>query len=176
MTKAITETELRMTDKNDAALEEAREYEAKLKREDNAILDARMEYNHLISGYVSLANMFWVGYGAFFTINSLLATALGVSYSQNAQSMDFRFLILIHVLIPLTGIFISACAICAAVKIANRMRLAEQRGQELESTLLSAVIFHRLHARSAPVWTNIGALFFAALWMSALFAVGKWPF
>jgi hypothetical protein len=79
MTHMSTEAELNL---GKDALQEAREYEVKQKREENEILDMRMEYGHLMSGYMSLVNMFWVGYGAFFTINSLFATALGVSYSQ----------------------------------------------------------------------------------------------
>ena len=101
-------------------------------KESNEILDARMEYGLLMSNYITLANMFWVGYGAFFTINSLLATALGVSYSQTAQPLDAIFLLLVHVLIPITGIFISACAIYAVVMIADNQRLVEQRGREIE--------------------------------------------
>jgi hypothetical protein len=170
---AVNEAELENTDK--AALEDARKYEAELKKADNEILDARMEYGHLMSNYMTLVNMFWVGYGAFFTINSLFATALGISYSDNAKGMDKRFLYLIHVLIPLTGIFISACAIYAAVKIADSERLIQERGRELESTVLRAAIFRGLQERGTPVWTIIGALFFAILWASSFLAVGKWP-
>jgi len=178
MTKAATEAEPKMTDKNEAAaLEEARKSEAELKKREDEILDARMEYGYLMSNYVTLVNMFWVGYGAFFTINSLFATALGVSYSQNAQSMDSWFLFLIHVLIPLTGVFISGCAIYAAIKIVKNQRLIEERGRELESTVLRAMIFQRLqiHSRRSPGWTIMGALFFAALWASTFVAISVWP-
>ena len=34
------------------------------------ILDARMEYGLLVTILQSLGNMYWVGYGAFFTINT----------------------------------------------------------------------------------------------------------
>ncbi len=49
------------------------------------VLDVRLEYSLLVTNFVTLANMFWVGYGAFFTINTLLATGLGVSYSDAAH-------------------------------------------------------------------------------------------
>jgi hypothetical protein len=151
---------------------------AKSTTPDNEILDARMEYGHLVTSYMSLVNMFWLGYGAFFTINSLLATALGVSYSTNADSMNPKFLFLIHVLIPSTGIFISWCAIYAARQIADTQRLIEERGKGLESTVLRAAIFHGLgkHPRTTPVLTIVGAVFFGALWLSSFLAVGKWPF
>ena len=158
--------------------EKEAEKAAKSRAADNEVLDARMEYGHLVTSYMSLVNMFWLGYGAFFTINSLLATALGVSYSQNAESMNAKFLFLIHVLIPSTGIFISWCAIYAARQIASSQHLIEVRGEELESTVLRAAIFHglRRHPRTTPYWTIVGALFFGALWVSAFLALGKWPF
>ena len=169
MTTALADAAITMTDKE--ALQEAREYEAQQKRKENVILDARMEYGHLMTTYMSLVNMFWLGYGAFFTINSLLATALGVSYSANAAGMSTRFLYLVHVLIPSTGIFMSACAIYAAILIVRNMRRIEKRGKELETDVLHATIFSRLGSRSWPFWTSIGSLCFAALWVSTFFAL-----
>jgi hypothetical protein len=144
-------------------------------KESNEILDARMEYGLLMSNYITLANMFWVGYGAFFTINSLLATALGVSYSEAARPLDATFLLLIHMLIPLTGMFISACAIYSVVMMALNQHLVAQRGQELETKLLHALIFKRMRSRSKPLplWTIIGSLLFALIWASALLAIKR---
>jgi len=171
MTHMSTEAELNL---GKDALQEAREYEVKQKREENEILNMRMEYGHLMSGYMSLVNMFWVGYGAFFTINSLFATALGVSYSQNAQSMSPSFLFLVHLLIPMAGMFISACAIYAAILITTNLILVATRGRELEVKLRSE-IFRRMHIHKFPGWTTVGALFFAALWLTTLFAISPWP-
>lgn len=173
MTNTLTEAELRL---NKEALQEARAYEGEQKRKENDILDARMEYGHLMSSYISLANMFWLGYGAFFTINSLFATALGVAYSQGAQSMNPWFLFFVHFLIPLAGVFISACAIYAAVLIVRSQSLIETRGRELEAVLRSA-IFTRMKVRPGrfPGWTTAGALFFAAIWVSTFFAISPWP-
>ena len=135
------------------------------------IVDARMEYGHLLTIYVSLANMFWVGYGAFFTINTLLATGLGFSYSETAKSLDKTFLTLVHVLIPVTGMFISLVAIYAARMITKFQGLIDKRGRELE-TLLFARIFTGLQPYSErfPIGTTVGSLLFLALWVVALYA------
>jgi hypothetical protein len=137
--------------------------------EGQRILDARMEYGHLITTYISLANMIWLGYGAFFTINTLLATGLGFSYSETAKSLDQKLLTLVHVLIPVTGMFISLVAIYAAVLISEYERLAVMRGRELE-TLLFAKIFKQLSAAKYPVGTIIGSLLFFAIWFGTLYA------
>jgi hypothetical protein len=153
---------------------EAREMnDAETKKKDNDILDARMEYGHLMTNYMSMVNMFWLGYGAFFTINSLLATALGISYAQSAQSIIPTFLLLIHILIPATGIFISMCAIYASWMIVKMQRLINERGRELESTLLSAKIFRasQRYSERSPAATICGSIFFALMWAAAFFAV-----
>lgn len=139
------------------------------KTEEQNIVDARMEYGHLLTTYLSLANMFWVGYGAFFTINTLLATGLGFSYSETAKSLDKTFLTLVHVLIPVTGMFISLVAIYTAMAITKFQGLINKRGRELE-TLLFARIFTGLQPYSAPIGTIIGSILFLALWAGALYA------
>jgi hypothetical protein len=135
------------------------------------ITDARMEYGHLLATYLSLANMYWVGYGAFFTINTLLATGLGLSYSEAAKLLDRTFLLLAHILIPTTGIFISVVAIYAAKSIADFQGKINERGRELE-TILFARIFtgSRRYAERFPKGTAIGSLLFLALWASTLYA------
>jgi hypothetical protein len=134
-----------------------------------AIDDARMEYGHLMTSYMSLANMFWIGFGAFFTINSLLATALGVSYSQSAQALGKPSIDAVRILIPVVGIFISFAAVDAARKIRAAQHHAVIRGRKLEE-LLSARIFEGLepYSRKAPTSTIIGSLLFALLWASTL--------
>jgi len=122
--------------------------------------------------YVSLANMFWIGYGAFFTINSLLATALGVSYSDAAANAIHKIALhAIQILIPATGIFISFVAIQAARMIRKNQRLAVMRGRKLEE-LLFARIFEGLEPSSnkPPTSTTIGSLFFGVIWFAALIA------
>lgn len=141
------------------------------KIDEQNIVDARMEYGHLLTTYLSLASMFWVGYGAFFTINTLLATGLGFSYSDASKSFDNKFLTLMHVLIPLTGMFISLVAIYTARAITDFQRLINKRGRELE-ILLFARIFTGLEPYSdrPPIATIIGSLLFLAVWAGALYA------
>ncbi len=107
------------------------------KTEEQHIVDATMEYGHLLTTYLSLANMFWVGYGAFFTINTLLATGLGFSYSDTAKPLDRTFLTLVHFLTPATGIFISLVAIYTAMVITKFQGLINKRGRELETLLVA---------------------------------------
>jgi len=138
---------------------------------DQRILDARMEYDHLLKIYLSLANMFWVGYGAFFTINTLLATALGFSYSSGAQSFDETFLKLARPLLSVTGMFTSLIVIYAAIRINKFQILVKRRGRELEK-LIFARAFTELqpYSKSFPTGTTIGSLLFLAIWASALYA------
>jgi hypothetical protein len=138
---------------------------------DQHVCDARMEYGHLLTAYLSLANMFWVGYGAFFAINTLLATGLGLSYSDAAKPVNPTFLTLTRFLIPLTGIIISVIAIYTAKLIRDMQRLACERGTELEK-LLFARMFSRLkpYSESFPSGTTIGSLLFMAIWIGALYA------
>lgn len=139
------------------------------------IEDARMEYGHLMSNYMSLVNMFWIGYGAFFTINSLLATMLGLSYSRDIATFNSKFLLLIHILIPATGIFISACAAYASIKIVEMQKRINERGRALEDTLLHAHIFQGLRSYSerSPIATILGSGFFALMWAATFFAISK---
>jgi hypothetical protein len=115
--------------------------------------------------------MFWVGYGAFFTINTLLATGLGLSYSETAKLLDKTFLTLVHVLIPATGMFISLVAIYTARAITIFQGFINRRGRELE-TFLFCRIFTGLQRYSGrlPIGTIIGSLLFLVLWAGALYA------
>lgn len=133
---------------------------------ENEILDARMEYGHLVSSYMSLVNMFWVGYGAFFTLNSLLAAGLSYSYSDNWKTFDKTFLTFIHYLLPCLGVSISSVAIYAALMLVNMQRAICDRGVELETKLLRDRIFHGLqhYSHRFPSATVIGSTLFALLW------------
>jgi hypothetical protein len=134
------------------------------------LTDARMEYGHLLTSYLSLVNMFWVGYGAFFTINTLLATGLFFSYSEGAKSLDKGFLAIIHILLPMTGVFVAVVAIWVARAITSYQGKINERGRELE-TLLFAKIFtgSQSHSKRFPMWSTVGSLFFLALWAAALY-------
>jgi len=140
-------------------------------QEDQRVLDARMEYGYLLTNYMPLANMVWVAYGAFFAINTLLATALGLSYSDAAKIFDKKFLIAVHLLLPITGMFISLVAIVAGRQIVHFQRLASKRGRELE-VVLFAKIFVELepYSNRRPIGTTIGSLLFFAMWASAIYA------
>jgi hypothetical protein len=134
--------------------------------ENDEILDARMEYGHLVSSFMSLVSMFWVGYGAFFTLNSLLAAGLSYSYSESWKSFDKAFLAFIHYLIPCVGIFMSAVAIYAALMLVKMQRAICVRGIDLETRLLHAQIFHGLkpYSHRFPSATVIGSALFGLLW------------
>jgi hypothetical protein len=95
-------------------------------------LDARMEYGHLVTVYLAAANMMWVGFGAFFTINTLLITGLGFSYTDIAKAFPTKLLSFLHVAIPLTGVCISASAIYAAKLISNAQDRIRERATEVE--------------------------------------------
>jgi hypothetical protein len=144
--------------------------EKELHRE-QSILDARMEYGLLLSTYTSLAQMMWLGYGAFFTLNTLMVTGLGFSYSDGAKVLDAWLLQLVHVAIPLIGIVISIISIYAAIEIRRMLALTNKRGRELEELLL-ARMFSRTEAysRKKPVATVVGSFLFMLLWVSVLFA------
>lgn len=135
------------------------------------VLDARMEYGLLATSLISLANMFWVGYGAFFTINTLLATGLGLSHSAASHGINATFLNIVHVVIPITGMFISCVAISAAYNIRKMQRLVVVRGRELEK-LLFARTFSELktYSESFPTPTAIGSILFGVIWAGALYA------
>ena len=139
--------------------------------ESQEIIDARMEYGFLVTNYVALANMFWVGYGAFFTINTLLATGLGLSYSATAADLGPKVLMLLHVIIPVPAIFISIVAIITALEIRKFQRITNDRGLQLE-VLLFARIFENLRPQSQkyPLPTILGSLLFMTIWAGALYA------
>ena len=136
-----------------------------------SLLDARMEYGLLMSTYTSLAQMMWVGYGAFFTINTLLATGLGFSYSDGSTALSSSLLRVIHIAIPAIGIVISMIAIYAAIEIRRMLALTNARGRELEG-LLYAKMFSRTEAysRKKPIATVVGSLLFMFLWAGVLVA------
>ena len=135
-------------------------------------LDARMEYGHLVTVYLALANMMWLGFGAFFTINTLLVTGLGFSYTDTAKSISGRLLVFLHVAIPLTGMCMSSIAVYAAILISNAQKHTRERGIELEK-LLSAKMITRRSARAAsfPYATAIGSSCFFIMWCGVLVAV-----
>lgn len=135
------------------------------------LLDARMEYGLLITTYTSLAQMMWIGYGAFFTLNTLLATGLGFSYSDGSKVFSRWLLKLTHAGIPAIGIVIAIIAIYAAIQIRQMLAVTNDRGRELE-VLLFARMFSRSEAysRKKPFATIVGSLLFLLLWGGVLLA------
>jgi hypothetical protein len=135
-------------------------------------LDARMEYGHLVTVYLALANMMWLGFGAFFTINTLLVTGLGFSYTEIAKSISGALLYFLHVAIPLTGMCMSLIAVYAAVLIFNAQKQARERGAQLEK-FLSAKMFTTRAARASsfPYATAVGSSCFFIMWSGVLLAV-----
>jgi|SRR5882724_4996540 len=135
-------------------------------------LDARMEYGHLVTVYLALANMMWLGFGAFFTINTLLVTGLGFSYTEIARSISENLLFFLHVAIPITGMCVSAIAVYAAVLIFNAQKQTRERGVQLEK-LLSAKMFttRAAQAGSFPYATAVGSSCFFVMWSGVFVAV-----
>ena len=133
------------------------------------LLDLRMEYPLLVSAGFTLANMYWLGYGAFFALNTLLATALGASYSDRSSSLSAVSLKIIRVAIPVTGIVISCIAIYAAYLIASFTRTVIARGTAIDA-ILNTRMFRPIknHSRPFPWATSIGSALFAVLWIAAL--------
>jgi len=131
------------------------------------VVDARMEYELLVKTTENLANMMWLGYGAYFAINTLLATALAFSYAPN--SADSYLLRTVRIGIPVVGIAIAIIAMRTALEITKHRHAAIERGQELESVLF-ARIFFRLKTQSAkwPTATIVGAALFLVIWLGCL--------
>jgi hypothetical protein len=134
-------------------------------------LDARMEYGHLVTVYVAAANMMWVGFGAFFTINTLLITGLGFSYTEIAKAFSPSVLFFLHVAIPLTGACISVSAIYAANLISDAHDRIRERAIEIEKVLDAKLFAHATRSPSRPYATNIGSLCFFVMWGLILYAV-----
>jgi len=116
--------------------------------------------------------MMWLGFGAFFTINTLLITGLGFSYADIAKSISAVLLYFLHVAIPLTGMCMSIIAVYAAVLIFNAQKQARERGVQLEK-FLSAKMFTTRAARTAsfPYATAVGSSCFFIMWTGVLVAV-----
>jgi hypothetical protein len=134
-------------------------------------LDVRMEYGHLVTVYLALANMMWVGFGAFFTINTLLITGLGFSYTEIAKAFPTQLLSFLRIAIPSTGVCISLSAMYAAKLICDAQDKIRERAIEVEK-LLGAKLFERAASSgSVPYATNIGSLCFLLIWGGILIAV-----
>ena len=134
-------------------------------------LDARTEYGHLVTVYLALANMMWVGFGAFFTINTLLITGLGFSYTEIAKAFPAQLLTFLRIAIPSTGVCISLSAIYAAKLICDAQDKIRERAVEVE-TLLAAKLFERAtRSGSVPYAANLGTLCFLRIWGCILIAV-----
>jgi hypothetical protein len=134
-------------------------------------LDARMEYGHLVTVSLALANMMWLGFGAFFTINTLLVTGMGFSYTEIARGISETLLVFLHVAIPITGMSMSLIAIYAAVLISRAQKQARDRGVQLE-ILLSAKMFTNSGVRASfPYATAFGSSCFLVIWGIVLTAV-----
>ncbi len=145
------------------------------KKEDNTLYeqrvsDARMEHQQLFSSLQSLSQMMWTGYGAFFALNTILATGISYSYSDNIKNINHDFLVLFRTLIAILGIFTSVTAIIAACRITNAMEVTSARGKKLEEEVLFARLFHEFHSysRGFPILTTIGSALFGLLWFIVL--------
>lgn len=138
---------------------------------DQQILDARMEYGHLVDRVRTIEQLWWVEASAFFAVNTLLATIYAFSWTTTAQAQNANFLKAVHVLIPLIGVFFAFAAIRVAYGLTRWIRLINERGRELEKTL-SAKMFTELQAYSeqTPWGTVLASLLFFVLWVGAMLA------
>ena len=138
------------------------------------ILDARMEYEQLLTTVRSVEQMWWVNVGAFFAVNTLLATAFGLSVSTATNTLNPLGLKIIHFLIPLTGAFFSFIAIRVALALTKIGLSAAKRGVELESVLF-ARMFSPIRSKYeiTPWGTIIASILFLVMWLVAGVAATK---
>jgi hypothetical protein len=137
--------------------------------ENQRIVDARMEYEQLSISIRTLVQLWWIDVSAFFTVNTLLATAFGFSFATGAQSPNATFLNMIHLLIPVTGVFFSLAAIYVAIALTGLMRLTNKRGRELEEVLFARMFGDlQSYCEKPPVVTVMASLLFLAMWVAAM--------
>ena len=132
------------------------------------ILDARLEYEQLLTTVRSVEQMWWVNVGAFFAVNTLLATVFGLSVSSTSTTLHPLGLKTIHLLIPLTGAFFSIIAIRVAVALTKNGLTAAKRGVELEGVLF-ARMFGPIHSNydRTPWGTICASILFLVMWLVA---------
>jgi len=132
----------------------------------------RIEYPLLVSASFSIHNMYWLGYGAFFTINTLLATAFDLSYADGSTKLPSVCLMVTRFIIPIIGIFISIVAIYTAHLINKTQSAVISRGVEID-----AVLHTRMYSliadqgQSFPWSTAIGSVLFMLIWVGVLYSV-----
>jgi hypothetical protein len=137
--------------------------------EDQAVLDLRMEYPALMTAYATVSGMFWAGYTAFFAVNTLLATGLGLSYSAGGNYANSYFIKLAHIMIPVIGMFIAGVAIYAAYLIVRHQNLIISRGLEIDERLATKSFTQLMHHKGFPVATSLGSLLFFLTWAGILY-------
>lgn len=137
------------------------------------ILDARMEYDQLLTTARTIEQMWWVDVGAFFAVNTLLATALGFSCSSVVTSnlnLNQSFIKLLQFLIPITGIFFSFAASYTAIALRKMTRCTTERGIELEEILFSKIFSILIaHSNSTPWLTICASSLFGFMWIATIF-------
>jgi hypothetical protein len=139
--------------------------------QDASILDCRAEYGSLMTAYSSVSSMYWTGYTAFFAVNTLLATALGLSYSGQAATMAANFIKYTRIMIPMVGMAISLIAIHAARLINDHQKIIIDRGKELDGVLATRSFTRLAPMRNSFPWaTTFGSLMFLAIWGIALYS------
>jgi len=133
-------------------------------------LDLRMEYAALMSAYSSTSSMFWTGYTVFFAVNTLLATALGISYSSAAGEQTISIISVVRLGLPLLGLAMALIAIHAAWLLRNYQRLIIGRGKEIDQ-MLETRSFTKIGpvGEKPPMSTSIGALLFLLAWAIAAY-------
>ena len=140
------------------------------------ILDARMEYQQLVGSYQLLAQLVWVSYGAYFAINTLLATALGASFSTMVSDFAGTNMQVFRLLVPVVGIATACTSVYVAFELSRLRKLNNHRGREVEK-LLFARTFRDLqtHAGRAPTVSYFGSFTIAALWIAMLTVISHNP-
>lgn len=134
------------------------------------------EYEEIIGLLKQSSQMVWTGYGAYFTVNSLLFTAFGLIMTSDFARSDPVFALAIAVILAVIGIFLSAVAIVVIRSIAHTQHALVQRGKDLEDITGAQLVSILGSARRSTPWpTIVGAMLFAALWCAVtLFAVPNW--
>ncbi len=125
----------------------------------------RFEIHELVDLLKQSTSMIWTGYGAFFTVNTLLATGYGFLLGYEAD-LPLYFSVVLEFLISFCGIFMSFCAYRVIIIIQNIQTKILVRGAELDRELGTRV-FEMIpkSVQDYPFGTVIGSILFAMIWL-----------
>ncbi|MEL7467032.1 MAG: hypothetical protein AAFN27_01175 [Pseudomonadota bacterium] len=124
----------------------------------------KFEIHELMDLLKQSASMIWTGYGAFFTVNTLLATGYGFLLGYDS-ALPGQLSATLQVAISVVGIFISYCAYSVILLVRRVQVRILQRGAELDK-VIGTQIFEMVlgQGQGYPWGTVIGSFLFAVIW------------